>query len=228
MPPDATLALARRLLARLGAEAGTPLVERGWTVGFDRARRRLGACRIRQRQITLSAPLSQALPDEVVEDTIRHEIAHAIDGERRGRSPHDATWRRIAVACGARPERCYHGDVPLDASAPYLAVCPSCGDAHALYRQPVHPRRCRACGPRGRPAYHRVTARATGAVVWPGGAEPGTYGGTAGVHARCPNCRLAYRRARRPRRPLACSACCQAHAGGRFDARFALSFERPR
>lgn len=227
MRPDDTLALAHRLLADLGDALDVPLVERGWTVGFDRARRRLGVCRIRERHITLSAMLSQTLPDAVVEDTIRHEIAHAIDGERRGRSPHDATWRRVAVACGAAPERCYTAGLPADASAPYRAVCPTCGDAHALYLQPVHPRRCRACARGGQPAYHRVTDQATGAVIWPGGAEPGAYGGSAGVQATCSGCGTVYRRARAPKRAMACSTCCRRVAGGRFDARFRLTFRRP-
>ena len=226
MPPADALTLARRLLADLGRQFDVPLVERGWTVGLDRARRRLGACHPAKRRITLSASLSAALPDAVVEDTIRHEIAHAIDFERRGRSPHDATWRRIAVACGATPDRCYAADLPTDDSAPYAAVCPTCGDRHALYRQPVHPRRCPGCARAGAPAYLRVT-RAAGGVIWPGGAEPGDYGGTAGVQATCPGCGTVHRRARAPRRTTACARCCRHHAGGRYDARFRLAFARP-
>ncbi len=41
----------------------------------------------------------------------------------------------------------------------------------------------------------------------------------------CPVCGLEYPRARPLRRPLACGACCNRHARGRFDARFRL---RPR
>jgi len=37
---------------------------------------------------------------EEVEQTIRHEIGHAIDNEIRGHSAHDNTWKNIARQCG--------------------------------------------------------------------------------------------------------------------------------
>jgi len=39
---------------------------------------------------------------------------------------------------------------------------------------------------------------------------------------RCPNCREKFPRVRRVRRAVACLACCRAHNGGEFDARFRL------
>jgi predicted SprT family Zn-dependent metalloprotease len=39
---------------------------------------------------------------------------------------------------------------------------------------------------------------------------------------RCPNCRQEFPRVRRVRRATACLACCRAHNGGEFDARFRL------
>jgi SprT protein len=39
---------------------------------------------------------------------------------------------------------------------------------------------------------------------------------------RCPNCRQEFPRVRRVRRAVACLACCRAHNGGEFDARFRL------
>jgi SprT protein len=39
---------------------------------------------------------------------------------------------------------------------------------------------------------------------------------------RCPNCRRDFPRARRIKRTVACLACCRAHNGGEFDARFRL------
>ena len=222
---DATRALGERLLDELGREVlGEPLTARGWTVGFDRARRRLGACHPARRAITLSARLTERLPAADVEDTLRHEIAHAIDVEQRGRTRHDARWRALAAACGARPERCYAAPLPPDESAPYSAVCPTCTAETAVYRQPVRPLRCRACARAGQPAFLRVVDRRRGAVVWPGGAEAGAFGGTAGVTATCSGCGAVIRRARRPRRPTACAACCRAHAGGRYAERFRLRF----
>ena len=75
MPTQAhTRALALRLFDELGREVlGEPLRQRGWTFGFDRAKKRLGACRPATKQITLSALLSRTLPEAEVEDTVRHE-----------------------------------------------------------------------------------------------------------------------------------------------------------
>ena len=39
---------------------------------------------------------------------------------------------------------------------------------------------------------------------------------------RCPNCKCDFHRVRRIRRTVACLACCRAHNGGEFDARFRL------
>lgn len=57
----------------------------------------------------------QLLNDEYCEqlvDTIRHEIAHlvCIWNPRLGRG-HDAGWKRVAAALGAKPERCH--ELPL-------------------------------------------------------------------------------------------------------------------
>lgn len=225
MTPTDTRTLALRLMDELGRELlGASLTARGWTFGFDRAKTRLGVCRIRDKRITLSSHLSRTLPPDEVEDTVRHEIAHAIDAERRGRSCHDRTWKAVAHACGAKPERCYSGDLPDDPAAPYAATCPSCGATLDRYRQPATPLRCRSCARAGRPAYLRVVHRPSGRVIWPGGAEPGAYGGTAGVQATCPRCGTVYRRTRRPKRATACAPCCRRYARGRFDDRFRLLY----
>ena len=228
---DDTRALAFRLMDAPGRELiGEPLQARGWSFGFDRARRRLGVCRTGPRQITLSAHLTPHLSAEEVENTVRHEIAHAVDWERRGRTNHDRTWKAVARACGAKPERTYTSDLPDDPAAPYDVMCLSCDATLDRYREPATPLWCQACARDGRPAYLRVVHRASGHVVWPGGAEPGVYGGTAGVEATCPQCGTTYRRTRRPKRATACAPCCRRHARGHYDDRFRLVYRavRPR
>lgn len=226
---DHTRTLALRLFDELGRELiGESLRERGWTFGFDRARTRLGVCRPATQQITLSAHLTRTLPDADVEDTVRHEIAHALDHElhpnRRGRRAHDRTWKALARRCGATPERCFDGDIPDDPSAPYVATCLSCSTTRDLYREPVRAHLCPTCSRPRRPSYLRVTHRPTGRVVWQGGEDRGEYGGTAGVQATCSRCDTTVRRARRPTRKTACATCCTRHAGGRYDDRFRLRF----
>src|SRR4029077_18787361 len=43
---------------------------------------------------------------------------------------------------------------------------------------------------------------------------------------RCPNCRREFPRVRKIKRTVACLACCRAHNGGEFDARFRLRLVR--
>lgn len=225
-PGDARI-VALRLMDTLGRDLlGESLLSRGWTFGFDRARRRLGSCRPQRRQLTLSAALLPTLSDADVEDTIRHEIAHAIDWEQRGKTSHDRTWKALALECGASPSRTFGGDLPDD-DAPYQGICPSCGGASGFYRQPARAHRCRACHGAGRPAFLRVVHVESGQEIWPGGAEPGAFAGWVGFEATCPGCGRTTRRARRPKRPQACGSCCERHAGGRYDECFRLVFRRP-
>ena len=228
-PPSWLYPLAHAVMEDLGrALLGTSLQARGWTFGLDRARTRLGACHPAQKRITVSGLLAGRLGRAEVEDTVRHEVAHAIDVERRGFTCHDATWKALARQCGARPARTYAGSRPPDPSAPYGAECPTCGRTRDLYREPVHAPRCGPCERASAPAYLRVVHRSTGRVIWTGGASVGVAGGRAGLEATCPVCGATIRRARRPAVPTACLACCRREAGGRYDARFRLTFVRRR
>ncbi len=141
----------RRLMDELGrAHLGESLRARGWTFAFDRAHRRVGCCTWRVgeklvRRVSLSRHFALRLTWEELEDTVRHEIAHAMDYETRGRSGHDAEWKAWARRCGARPER-LHEDVSVDASAArYRGVCPSCGAEYPFFRRPKHARACGKC-----------------------------------------------------------------------------------
>ncbi|WP_456426772.1 SprT-like domain-containing protein [Rhodocaloribacter sp.] len=141
----------RRLMDELGrAHLGEPLQARGWTFTFDRARRRVGCCtwkvgETRVRRLSLSRHFALRLTWDELEDTVRHEIAHALDYETRGRSGHDAVWKDWARRCGANPER-LHENVSVDPSgALYLGVCPSCGAEYPFFRRPRYARACGTC-----------------------------------------------------------------------------------
>ncbi len=82
----------------------------GWTFAFDRARVRAGACHFRDRRITLSRAITAAQDEAEVQETVLHEVAHALVGPRHG---HDAVWRRTARSIGATGERCYSVDQPV-------------------------------------------------------------------------------------------------------------------
>ena len=81
------VARAQALLARHG------LV--GWGFAFDRAKRRGGACHFVRRQITMAAGFAATAEEAEIEDTLLHEIAHALVGRR-------APSRRGLAGQGAR------------------------------------------------------------------------------------------------------------------------------
>lgn len=243
---------ALHLMDELGRqELGASLQDRGWSFGFDRAKRRLGCCRGAAKLITLSAHLvtlnglehrdEQGV--QVVADVIRHEIAHAIDFEQRRRSDHGAAWQAICRRVGAEPSRTYEGGSLTQVPGTYAARCPTCGAEQQYYRRPKRPKACGACcdahnGGRYTEQFKMVLVeRSTGRQV-PYGAERRTSMRAGGREAAspaeagykytatCPHCgwQTGYRR--RLKRERACPKCCDRHAGGRFDERFVLDIEQ--
>lgn len=138
--------LARRLLAAHGLA--------GWSFSFNRRRRDMGLCLEGPRLIQLSVHFARLNGDELVRDTLLHEIAHALVGTAHG---HDAVWKAKCVELGARPER-----VSYEAAMPdgrWQALCGGCGLVHHRHRRPKHLRGwwCRHCGPeRGRLTWRRA------------------------------------------------------------------------
>ncbi len=123
-----------------------------WSFRFNRRKRELGLCRFDPGLIELSLHFVERNSDEVILDTLLHEIAHALVGPGHG---HDAAWKRKCQEIGARPER-----LSFDADMPdgrWQAVCPGCGMLHHKHRKPKHAVGwwCRHCGPeRGRLTWH--------------------------------------------------------------------------
>lgn len=132
MNPHTIEQLALDLMSRYG------LISRGWIFAWDRAKRRYGLCCYRTQTISLSRPLALIAPEEV-EDTLRHEIAHALAGDQAG---HGREWRIIARRVGARPERC-GGTHSKDLPPGWAATCSHCGYVSKFFRKP---RRIKACG----------------------------------------------------------------------------------
>lgn len=172
-------AKARTLMSSLGeAQLGRSLLSLGWTIRFDRARRRLGICRWEQngrraRIISISRFYAAEGGWAMMEDVVRHEIAHAIDYETRGESDHGPVWKAIARRVGADPTRLYEGpDVPDDASK-YVGICPSCEKEHPFYRRVSRRHACPDCcrsHNRGRFTHRfllRILERETGRDVTP-------------------------------------------------------------
>ena len=85
---------------------GAPLERKRWTFKFSRAKTQLGTTQLQDEYVAVSRVLVQnGLSKEVISDTIRQEIAHAIDYEIRGETGHGPEWKKLAKKCGANPER---------------------------------------------------------------------------------------------------------------------------
>ncbi len=138
---DAARSLAHRLLAEFGLT--------DWRFEFmsRRAVRRFGDCNHTKKTIRLSPVLTEMNDASEVEDTLRHEIAHALC------HPSDGHNRRFYAMCqkvGATPTRCYDQSVnapPRKPKAPsYRRRCPGC-ERTWYYRGPISAlRACGQCG----------------------------------------------------------------------------------
>lgn len=116
-----------------------------WRFEWDHAKRRFGRCDYRNKVISLSRHLTTLNPQQLVEDTLRHEIAHALDAEDRGKTDHSASWKRWAVTCGAKPTRCYSQAEVRTPEAPYYINCPGCSRFTPRFRR-VAAGRIYTCG----------------------------------------------------------------------------------
>lgn len=109
------LTAAQNIAETLMSQHG--LLQIGWKFSFDRATSRLGACHYGKKMITLSRHMCEAADYETVQQTMLHEIAHAMlplykeNGKAVGHGP---MWKKLAQQIGYRGER--------TAVNPYLAA----------------------------------------------------------------------------------------------------------
>lgn len=115
-----------------------------WSFRYNRGKRTLGLCNYTSKRIELSRYFVARNDEPAVRDTLLHEIAHALAGEKAGHGP---KWRAVCKRIGAIPER-------LDRTAVmpkghWVATCPGCGVVHRRFRKPLLGRTymCKACGP---------------------------------------------------------------------------------
>lgn len=129
-------AFARQALKRYG------LAEKGWMFRWDRARRRFGSCNYAKRQITLSLHLARLNDLAPCQDTILHEVAHALAGREAGHGP---KWKEACRRVGATPARCYSSDDVVQPESRYVRYCAACGRATPVYRRTRARHACAPC-----------------------------------------------------------------------------------
>jgi predicted SprT family Zn-dependent metalloprotease len=210
MDPAILKDFARDRMAHFG------LLDQGWSFRFDTAKRRFGVCKFDRKVISLSIHLVRLNSREECEDTVLHEIAHALAGRHAGHGP---KWKAACRLVGARPERCYSSDTVTSPAGRFRAECPSCGQSISFHRRP---RKVRACARCCRSlANGRFDERFLLKVMdVHSGEEVGYARPTFILH--CRTCDRKYTLHKRIRAARACSACCKTHGNGRYDDRFKL------
>ena len=131
-------------LENIQAQAVSLFKEHGlkrWRFAFDYSTRRAGCCNYRDKKITLAIDLAATGKHQEIQDTLLHEIAHALVGKRHN---HDDVWKARALAIGCSAERTHK----LQFSTPRWSVtCENrCWNHTAQKRNPKLI--CKKCGSR--------------------------------------------------------------------------------
>ena len=135
--------LANTLLEKWGLD------KKGWRFVWGSRKRSFGVCRGRAKTIELSTYLLPTINDESAEDTIRHELAHALDIEERGTSDHSWKWKAWAIKVGADPTMTKSHDheevvAELATKSRYFLYCPD-GHTYPSHKKLKANRRSKRC-----------------------------------------------------------------------------------
>lgn len=114
-----------------------------WTFEFDHAKRRAGLCNYSKRRISVSRYLAVKYSDYEVQQTLLHEVAHALAGHDAG---HGERWKRIARSLGYHGGRTHQGEVAHELAS-WVGACPA-GHEHSRFRRPTRETSCGTCSPR--------------------------------------------------------------------------------
>ena len=118
-----------------------------WKFNFNNRKRSAGLCNSRTKEISLSMHLfSQNMNNATQwEETLRHELAHAIDFCIRKKSAHDLHWRMIAREILSTGERCYSYKEIQDTKSKYTAVCDNCNREVPKHKKTKVKKACGKC-----------------------------------------------------------------------------------
>tara|TARA_B100000900_G_scaffold399712_1_gene402559 strand:+ start:236 stop:766 length:531 start_codon:yes stop_codon:yes gene_type:complete len=124
----------------------------GYRFKFDNAKRRFGQCSYRDKRISLSKPLCEYNLNNFfqINDTILHEIAHALSYKIHGRRGmgHCKRWVHVAKSIGCNGIRCYDSTQVNNIEHKYTLVCDTCGGENPRHRRPRQDYSCAKCEPK--------------------------------------------------------------------------------
>lgn len=110
-----------------------------WNLELDFAKVRAGACHFNEKKISFSRNFIKNSSKEDIQDTILHEIAHAIVGPKHG---HDKVWKAMASKLGCSAKRCHTLEF---SDYKWIRFC-----TNHCWKQKVHRRKsnliCKKCG----------------------------------------------------------------------------------
>lgn len=111
------------------------LIKLGWTFKWSTRKRSIGTCDWRKKQISLSKEIFTANTNKSHEweDTLRHELAHALDALIRGYSDHSKAWKNIARLLLSTPLSTSGKFDRVESK--YLRVCPNCKKEAAVHKR---------------------------------------------------------------------------------------------
>ena len=125
------------------------LLDRGWSFEFNNRKQAAGLCSKNDKKIYISKWLLQQNLDKSLEfeNTLRHELAHALDFEIRGTSNHDRVWKFIARQVLSSDERCYTNEqISVTATTKYTLICDTCKKEVKKHKvNNTRPRACASC-----------------------------------------------------------------------------------
>lgn len=131
-----------------------------WNFKFDNAKRRNGICSHSEETISISRNYVRLNTPELIQDTLLHEIAHALVGFGSG---HDRKWKAKCIEIGARPVRCKDADEVKHVKGDWVAHCPNCNREFNRINKPRkgYQYSCQYCdGKRFNPLYELIYKKA--------------------------------------------------------------------
>lgn len=123
---------------------GHPEIQR-YKLIFNNRKRSLGTCNWKRKTIAISLQFLESAPMEEMIDTLKHEMAHALDAEERGFSQHDNRWKRWCLITGATPERVKALSREHMPKGKYNWICKNHGVIGTAHRKTKCEYRCKRC-----------------------------------------------------------------------------------
>ncbi len=124
------------------------LLDLGWHFEFNTRKNAAGLCSMRRKTIYVSQWLLEQNLEKSLEfeNVLRHEIAHALDFQIRGKSDHLREWKSIARQVLCTADRCYDSkQISVSVTTKYTLICDGCGKGQPSHKKITIKTACGTC-----------------------------------------------------------------------------------